>query len=289
MEVADNLTAWFTTVRKEKGIYHTMNLLNYDSNRKCLIAEGWCAKSDAPIVHLALKNAINTSGTNLPTVIKEIDTKRKPPTYHRTNRFTEGFQTIIDAYGIARYREVNPGLFTIISFPFLFAIMFGDIGHGFLMFLFALYLVLNEKKLASVKDEIFTMFFGGRYMMLMMGIFSIFTGCIYNDIFSLSLNVFKSGFDWPSNYTSTETVEGIPNGQVYAFGFDPVSRIILNSFARVIDNQFLGMAWLREFFAFFQLVQDETSHHHWCYSCNYIMNHLQILLTLLCRCLLPSV
>lgn len=229
IEVADNLMAWFTTVRKEKGIYHTMNLFNYDANRKCLIAEGWCAKNDTPIVHLALKNAIDSSGTNMPTVFRVLDTKKKPPTYNKINKFTEGFQSIIDAYGIARYREVNPGLFTIISFPFLFAIMFGDIGHGFLMFLFALYLVMNEKKLASVKDEIFSMFFSGRYMMLMMGLFSIFTGCIYNDVFSLSLDMFNSGFNWPSNYTSEETVEGIPNGQVYAFGFDPVNTTFLKS------------------------------------------------------------
>lgn len=69
------------------------------------------------------------------------------------------------------------------------------------------------------------MFFGGRYMMLMMSIFSIFTGAVYNDMFSLSLNVFKTGFDWPTDYSSNQTVEGIPNGDVYAFGFDPVSEM----------------------------------------------------------------
>ncbi|KAG2195960.1 hypothetical protein INT47_007096 [Mucor saturninus] len=221
MKVADNITAWTTTVKKEKAIYHTMNLFNYDVNRKCLIAEGWAAKMDVPIVHIALKNAIEYSGTNMPSVLTELHTKRKPPTYHRTDKFSEGFQSIIDAYGIARYREVNPGLFTIVAFPFLFAIMFGDIGHGCLLLCLALYLVLNEKSLAGVKDEIFSMLFSGRYMMLLMAIFSIFTGCIYNDVFSLSLNLFKSGFDLPSNYTSFETVEGIPNGNVYAFGFDP--------------------------------------------------------------------
>ena len=30
--------------------------------------------------------------------------------------------------------------------------MFGDCGHGLLMFLFALYLVYNEKKLKNMKD-----------------------------------------------------------------------------------------------------------------------------------------
>lgn len=53
-------------------------------------------------------------------------------------------------------------VFTIITFPFLFAVMFGDVGHGFLMLLFALYLVLNEKALGrTVLNEMVEMCFGG--------------------------------------------------------------------------------------------------------------------------------
>ena len=64
--------------------------------------------------------------------------------------------------GVARYREANPAVFTIVTFPFLFAVRFGDMGHGLLMLLFAAYLVLREKRLARQDlGDILGMMFGG--------------------------------------------------------------------------------------------------------------------------------
>ena len=37
-------------------------------------------------------------------------------------------------------------MFTAATFPFLFGIMYGDMGHGFCLFLLGAYLVLTESK-----------------------------------------------------------------------------------------------------------------------------------------------
>ncbi|CAN0490283.1 unnamed protein product, partial [Scytosiphon promiscuus] len=63
------------------------------------------------------------------------------PTYFKLNAFTVAFQEFVDTYGVPRYKEANPALFTAASFPFLYGIMFGDVGHGFVIFLLGLFLI----------------------------------------------------------------------------------------------------------------------------------------------------
>ncbi|XP_052753523.1 V-type proton ATPase 116 kDa subunit a 1-like [Galleria mellonella] len=243
--IARDISTWMVAVRKEKAIYHTLNMFSMDIVKKCLIAECWVPRRDLYILQKALDDGVKASGSPIPSILHQVPTKEIPPTFNRTNKFTRGFQNLIDSYGIASYREVNPALYTIITFPFLFAVMFGDVGHGLIMTLFASIVVIYEKKLAKKKtdNEIWNIFFGGRYIILLMGIFSIYTGLIYNDMFSKSLNIF--GSRWKSVYdnetlTKHKMLELDPaeayTQTPYPFGLDPVwefaanNIIFLNSF-----------------------------------------------------------
>ncbi|KAH9282027.1 V-type proton ATPase subunit [Echinococcus granulosus] len=241
---AKNLNNWFIRVRKMKAIYHTLNLFDLDVTTKCMIGECWCAVSDLDQINLALCRGMQKSGSTIQPILNVMPTKDPPPTFHRTDKFTEAFQGIVDAYGVATYREVNPALFTLITFPFLFAVMFGDAGHGLVMFLFGLWMALWERRLIAmkIKDEVFDIFFGGRYVILLMGAFSIYTGVIYNDIFSKSANLF--GSSWYPGYdkhiissksllqleprTSENITDQMFAGQPYPFGIDPVWQISNN-------------------------------------------------------------
>ncbi|XP_014220358.1 V-type proton ATPase 116 kDa subunit a-like isoform X1 [Trichogramma pretiosum] len=244
--VAKDLPMWIIMVKKMKAIYHTLNLFNMDVSKKCLIGECWVPVSDLQTVQNCLAEGSRQCGNSIPSFLNLIQTDENPPTYNKTNKFTQGFQTLIDAYGIASYREANPALYTIVTFPFLFSVMFGDAGHGVILFLFGLYMVTQEEKLMKRRsgNEIWNIFFGGRYIILMMGLFSIYTGIIYNDIFSKSMNVFQSNWN-VSNYkvndvTSQKSIQLDPKttywGNPYPIGIDPVwllaeNRIIfLNSY-----------------------------------------------------------
>jgi V-type H+-transporting ATPase subunit a len=228
-EIQKDLDDWCILVRKEKNVYNQMNL--FKDEKKAIIAEGWMPTNKIEEIKSTLSKAMEEK--NMPTsiVINEKDTVRKKPTYNITNKFTKCFQSIVDSYGIATYREINPALYTIITFPFLFSIMFGDVGHGILMFLAALFICIKEKQLASINNEIFAMLFSGRYVVLLMGAFSIFTGLVYNEMFAKPLSLFGAN-NWIFN-TKGLNEEGKAeqigdleafnkNGRVYPFGMDPV-------------------------------------------------------------------
>lgn len=222
-QIARSLAAWIVIVKKEKAVYQTLNLFSYDHARKTLIAEAWCPSNSLPLIKSTLHDVNNRAGLSVPSIINEIQTNKTPPTYQKTNKFTEGFQTIINAYGTAKYQEVNPGLPTIVTFPFLFAVMFGDAGHACLMLAASGAMIFWEKKLKRVRDELFQMAFYGRYIMLMMAIFSLYTGLIYNDVFSKSLSPLKSAWEWdvPEGWKEGVAVSAKLKGSYrYPFGLD---------------------------------------------------------------------
>lgn len=221
-QIARSLAAWVVVIKKEKAVYKTLNRCSYDQARKTLIAEAWCPTNSLPLIKSTLQDVNDRAGLSVPTIVNQIRTSKTPPTYNKVNKFTEGFQTIIDAYGTAKYTEVNPGLPTIVTFPFLFAVMFGDFGHGFLMALAATAMIYYERPLQKRKlDELFSMAFFGRYIMLMMGVFSMYTGLIYNDCFSKELTLFPSQWKWPHDFQKGQMVEAVlKDNYRYPFGMD---------------------------------------------------------------------
>ncbi|XP_041989504.1 V-type proton ATPase subunit a1-like isoform X3 [Salvia splendens] len=225
--IAFQLTKWMNMVRREKAIYDTLNMLNFDVTKKCLVGEGWCPIFAKTMIQDALQRATFDSSSQVGIIFHVMDSIESPPTFFRTNHFTNAYQEIVDAYGVAKYQEANPAVYTVITFPFLFAVMFGDWGHGICLLLGALVLIAREKRLGSQKLSSFMeMLFGGRYVLLLMSLFSIYCGFIYNEFFSVPFHIFGSSAYKCRDATCSEagTIGLIKVGGTYPFGVDPSWR-----------------------------------------------------------------
>uniref|UniRef100_A0A672JPE6 V-type proton ATPase subunit a n=1 Tax=Salarias fasciatus TaxID=181472 RepID=A0A672JPE6_SALFA len=293
IKASESVYTWAIQVKKVKAIYYILNLCSFDVTNKCLIAEVWCPVSDIPALRRALEDGSRKSGATVPSFVNRIPTADTPPTLIRTNKFTSGFQNIVDAYGVGTYGEVNPAPFTIITFPFLFAVMFGDLGHGVIMALFAFWMVLyeNDRKLKKTRNEIWNTFFEGRYIILMMGLFSIYTGLIYNDCFSKSLNIFGSGWNvsamWNEDVlgnsflTLDPNVTGVFTGP-YPVGIDPIWNLASNRLTFLNSYKMKMSVILGVIHMSFGVILSTYNHIHFRKKHNLYLVFLPELLFLLC-------
>mmetsp|Transcript_7518 Transcript_7518/g.11256 ORF Transcript_7518/g.11256 Transcript_7518/m.11256 type:complete len:756 (+) Transcript_7518:184-2451(+) len=244
--LARRYNEWRKIVLEEKAVYHAMNLFKADV-AGMLRGEGWVvadAEAEARVLLQRAHAAVDLPGAAMLAHVPK--PWPRPPTYFETNAFTYAYQEFVDTYGVPRYKEINPSLFTAVTFPFLFGMMYGDVGHGTCIFLGGLFLCASYASFAKSKstDEMMAGIYSARFMLTMMGFAAVYCGLVYNDCFSLALNLFNSGYEFPkaisdakspsdaaskidseTNRTATiKTYYGDPSN-VYAFGVDPAWHI----------------------------------------------------------------
>ena len=212
-----------------------------------LRAEGWLvasAEAEARALVTRTHASMDLAGASmLSPVLKPWPS---PPTSFETNEFTYAFQEFVDTYGVPRYKEINPALFTSVTFPFLFGMMYRDIGHGICILLGGIYLlvtyptyVARKAATSTAENELVSGIYSARYMLTMMGACAVYVGFVYNDCFSLALALHDSGYRWQGaeNGLSGTVSEGATanatapygtSGNVYPFGVDPAWHISSN-------------------------------------------------------------
>lgn len=236
IELAQHVEEWLWVVKREKSTYQTLNLFKSDvAGNTVLRGRGWILTASIADARNAIKRA--HSNVNLPqtALLERVSNEVWPtaPTHFETNKYTVAFQSFVNTYGVPRYKEINPALFTAATFPFLFGVMYGDIGHGTCLTCAGLYLILTES-LAELRSTpgMLKDIYMARYMLFAMGLMAIYAGLIYNDYFSISLNLF--GSKWYFKEEVTDEKASYISGSygdastVYPFGTDPVWKVSSN-------------------------------------------------------------
>nr|AGE96305.1 vacuolar ATP synthase 95kDa subunit [Encephalitozoon cuniculi] len=192
---------WRYYLNKEMKIYQALNKLNFDFDRDCLVGEAWILGDE--IGKLKRINELKGDGTSL-FAFEIMESDEMPPTYFRTNAFTEPFQVLTNTYAVPSYGEINPAIFTLFTFPMLFGCMFGDVFHGLLLLFLSMYMIRNSKKFKNCSETL-RMVISGKYIIFAFSLGAMFFGLLYSDFGSLTIPLFSSRKD---------------SGRTYPFGVD---------------------------------------------------------------------
>eukprot|EP00392_Amoebophrya_sp_AT5.2_P002223 g2228.t1 len=227
------LEDWRLFLLKEKGIYAVLDMcegegttlrasvwypaMEEDFCRRVLIAESRTTHCSAMLITDRIPSTGSGGGSH-GGAGGHVGTST-PPTYFKANSFLAPYQTIVNTYGVPRYKEMTPVLYSVVTFPFLFGVMFGDIGHGLMLFAIGFALHQYGDSLRFKYQALWEF----RYVVMMMGFFAVYAGLLYNDFFSLGVNLFGSRWRNPG-HASDRVQYLVPN-------FDP-----RNAGQKIISN-----------------------------------------------------
>ncbi|KAH0792154.1 V-type ATPase subunit family protein [Histomonas meleagridis] len=211
---------WKLFFTQECLIYTYLDYADFTSIEDRAIYHGWVPKRKISMLEPILDEATNEAGSAIRIDVRISQTTEPPPTWIETNKFTEPFQTLNDAYGYPEHNEVNGGAFYCM-YPFLFGIMFGDVGHSLFFLLAGIALIYLYPKLKGTGEELFEQLLGFRYFIVIMAICGMYCGLLYNEFFGLPVDFFGSRYVPDETNSSTQTWHQ-KGKDIYPFGVDPI-------------------------------------------------------------------
>jgi len=107
------------------------------------------------------------------------DLRQNAPTIMRNNFLVRPFETITKMYGTPAYSEIDPTPIIAITFPFLFGLMFGDIGHGLVLIISGLFGAIYYR---HKKGRDFLNFC---WIILYCGVGAVIIGFLYGEFFGM--------------------------------------------------------------------------------------------------------
>ncbi len=127
-------------VRASRILARTIN--GYDHLQHTYLVTGWVpaasrAKLEQEIAKVSDKVVVETLKPRMEDIGRIPAALKNPP-------LVSGFQGLVTTYGQPNYDELDPTPVLALTFPLVFGIMFGDVGHGLLLLLVGLLLISRK-------------------------------------------------------------------------------------------------------------------------------------------------
>ena len=183
---------------KQLLLYENVNILKkyivHDQNGTFYIVL-WVSKDNVENIKSILSNYKNVDYD-----IFDDDEDIQAPTKLKNIKIFRPFETLIKMYGVPNSKEIDPtGLVAITAF-IMFGFMFGDVGHGLVIFILGLILAKRKASLGPV--------------LAIGGISSIIFGVLYGSVFGKE-DIIKPILISPRDNIQTMLISGIAVGSIF--------------------------------------------------------------------------
>ncbi len=183
---------------KQLLLYENVNILKkyivHDQNGTFYIVL-WVSKDNVENIKSILSNYKNVDYD-----IFDDDEDIQAPTKLKNIKIFRPFETLIKMYGVPNSKEIDPtGLVAITAF-IMFGFMFGDVGHGLVIFILGLILAKRKASLGPV--------------LAIGGISSIIFGVLYGSVFGKE-DIIKPIIISPMDNIQTMLISGIAVGSIF--------------------------------------------------------------------------
>ena len=183
---------------KQLLLYENVNILKkyivHDQNGTFYIVL-WVSKDNVENIKSILSNYKNVDYD-----IFDDDEDIQAPTKLKNIKIFRPFETLIKMYGVPNSKEIDPtGLVAITAF-IMFGFMFGDVGHGLVIFILGLILAKRKTSLGPV--------------LAIGGISSIIFGVLYGSVFGKE-DIIKPILISPMDNIQTMLLSGIAVGSIF--------------------------------------------------------------------------
>ena len=180
-ERIDDLEKAWLNVRIHELCGSVESYFSYTKNTTLL--SGWVPEDEYDSVYQAILEA--TDGRCIIEAKEATDVERQSvPVSMSSPKILKPFEHLVNNYGTPEYGSINPTPFTAISYIIMFALMFADLGQGFILLLVALIGKAYYKKNPLKKDGLISRYLCSLLMFL--GPASMVGGLLFGSCFGFS-------------------------------------------------------------------------------------------------------
>jgi V/A-type H+-transporting ATPase subunit I len=168
----DKLASW------KESMGNILALLNAEKkilqSGRLATVKGFVPEKKFPALTAKVQKMLNGKAV---VVENEVAEAEDPPTKLSHSKFIMPFVELTKLYGLPHYDELDPTPFIAVTFPLIFGLMFGDVGHGLILLIGGLVVGALIKKNQAIKNAC--------WIIAACGAGAIVAGLLYGEFFGL--------------------------------------------------------------------------------------------------------